>query len=107
LIGWLKEYAKNQGDLVQALAFAEKLFWIRPTVEAYVEMRPLAQPQKQWPGLRTEILESLDQKGQQALLTEIFLEEGRIDQALESLERARGSNLYWGGGFDLKLKVAQ
>ena len=107
LIGWLKEYAKNQGDLVQALAFAEKMFWIRPTVEAYVEMRRLAQPQKQWPGLRTKTLESLDQKGEQALLTEIFLEEGQIDQALESLERARGSNFYWGGGFALKIKVAQ
>jgi uncharacterized Zn finger protein len=106
LIEWLKEYAKNQGDLIQALAFAEKLFWLGPTVAAYVEMHQLSQPQKQWPDLRTQTLESLAQKGEHALLTEIFLEEGKIDQALESLERAKASNRYW-GDFTLQVEVAQ
>ena len=106
LIEWLKEYAKNQGDLIQALAFAEKLFWLRPTVAAYVEMHQLSQPQKQWSDLRTQTLESLAQKGEHALLTEIFLEEGMIDQALESLERAKASNRYW-GDFTLQVEVAR
>ena len=106
LIEWLKEYAKKQGDLVQALAFAEKLFWLRPTVEAYVEVRELAQPQQQWAELRNKTLESLTQKGQHDLLTEIFLEEDLIDRALSLLEIAKKSNRYWGGSA-LQIRVAQ
>ena len=106
LIEWLKECSKNQGDLSQALAFAEKLFWLHPTVPAYVEMHQLTQPQEEWPDLRTKTLESLAQKGEHALLTEIFLEDGKIDQALESLERMKASKHYW-GGLALQVKVAQ
>ena len=106
LIEWLKEYAKKRGDLIQALAFAEKLFWLRPTVEAYVEVRRLAQPQQQWAELRNKTLESLAQKGQHDLLTEIFLEEGLIDRALSSLDIAKKSNRYWGGSA-LQIRVAQ
>ncbi|MBM4427460.1 MAG: hypothetical protein FJ031_09500 [Chloroflexi bacterium] len=106
LIEWLKEYAKKQGDLAQALGFAEKLFWLRPTVEAYVEVRQLAQTQQQWAELRNKTLESLAQKGKHDILTEIFLEEGQIDQALSSLDIAKKSNRYWGGSA-LQLRVAQ
>jgi hypothetical protein len=67
LTEWLKENAKNQGDLIQALAFAEKLFWLRPMVTAYVEMRQLAEPQQQWTDLRTKTLESLVQKREHIL----------------------------------------
>jgi uncharacterized Zn finger protein len=106
LLEWLKEYAKNQGDLIQALAFAEKLFWLRPTVQAYVEMHQLAQSQKKWPDLRAKTLESLAQKGEHALLTEIFLEDGKIDLALESLEQMKASKHYWGDS-TLQVEVAQ
>ena len=106
LIEWLKEYAKNQGDMIQALAFAGKLFWLCPAVAEYVEMRQLAQPQNQWPDLRTKTLEGLAHKMEHVLLTEIYLEEGEIDQALELLERAKASNRYW-GGFSLQVEVAQ
>ena len=106
LIEWLKEYAKTQGDLIQALALVEKLFWLRPTVAAFREMHHLAKPQKQWLDLRIKTLEGLAQKGEHALLTRIFLEEGRIDQALEALERAKASNRYW-GDFTLQVEVAQ
>ena len=102
----VKEYAKTQGDLIQALALAEKLFWLRPTVAAFREMHQLAQPLKQWPDLRKKTVESLAQKGEHALLTRIFLEEDKIDQALEALERAKASNRYW-GDFTLQVDVAQ
>ena len=106
LIEWLKEYSKNLGDLSQALAYAEKLFWLHPMVPAYAEMHQLAQSQKKWPDLRAKTLESLAQKGEHALLTEIFLEEGKIDLALESLERMKASKHYWGSS-TLQLEVAQ
>ncbi len=106
LVEWLKENAKKQGDLIQALAFAEKLFWLRPTVAIYVEMRQLAQPQNQWPNLRTKTLEGLAQKREHDLLTRIFLEESNVDQAIESLERVKESNRYW-GDFTLQVEVAR
>lgn len=105
LMVWLKDYATKQGDLAQALTFAEKLFWLRPTVDAYVEMRQLAQPQQQWADLRNKTLESLAQKGRHDLLTEIFLEEGLIDQALSSLDMAKKPH-YFLEGFDLQVRVA-
>ncbi|MBA4379666.1 MAG: hypothetical protein C0393_03090 [Anaerolinea sp.] len=106
LIEWLKAYAKEQGDLTEALALAEKLFWLRPSAAAYVEMRQLAQPQQQWPDLRAKTLASLAQKGEHALLTQIYLEECEIDRALESLERAKASSRYW-GGVSLQVEVAE
>ena len=106
LIEWLKEYAKKRGDLVQALAFAEKLFWFRPTLGAYVEMRQLAQPQQQWADLREKTLKSLLQKDQHDLLTEVSLDEKEIDLALASLDRAKSANRYWGAS-ELQVKVAQ
>ena len=69
-------------------------------------MRQLAQPQNQWSDLRPKTLEGLAQKKEHVLLTEIYLEEGEIDLALESLERAKASNRYW-GGFSLQVEVAQ
>jgi uncharacterized Zn finger protein len=106
LTEWLKDYAKRQGNLPEASVLAEKLFWMRPAVEAYVEMRDLAKPLEQWQDLRAKTLASLAQKGDHSLLTEIYLEEGEIDQALASLERAKASNRYWGDQ-SLQVSVAQ
>ncbi len=106
LTGWLKEYAKGQGNLPEALTLAEKLFWLRPSVDAFVEIRQLAKPQKQWQNLRAKTLTSLAQKGDYSLLTNIYLEEDEIDRALESLERAKASSRYW-GDHSLQEKVAQ
>ena len=83
LTEWRKEYAKNRGDLSEALELAEKLFWMRPTMAAYEDIRQLAQPLNRWPDLRIRILESLGQAAKFVLLTEIFLEEGEIDRAIE------------------------
>ncbi|MDI6769104.1 MAG: SWIM zinc finger family protein [Anaerolineales bacterium] len=106
LTEWLKDYAKRQGNLLEALELAEKLFWLRPSVPAYAEIRRLATPRKQWPDLRAKTLASLADKGQYNLLTEIYLEESEIDRALESLERAKASSRYW-GGFSLQVEVAE
>ena len=54
-------------------------------------MRQLAQPQKQWPDLRPKTLEGLAQKKEYMLLTEIYLEDGEIDQALEFVGTGKGS----------------
>lgn len=95
LTGWLKEHAKKKGDLKQALAYAEQEFWQHPQVSMYVEMRQLAAGLEGWLALRTKTLERIAQTKDDRLLIEIFLEEGEIDQALETLERVRASPRLW------------
>jgi uncharacterized Zn finger protein len=96
LTHWLREHAQKKGDLRQAVAYAEKEFWQRPEVSLYIGMRKLAADLGEWPELRAKMLDRLSQSGKYRLLTEIFLEEGEIDLALESLERDKASARYWG-----------
>ena len=106
LTGWLKAYAEKQGDFAQALDLAGKLFWMRPSIENYTEMRWLAEPLGQWQELRAETLDRLAKKGDYSFLTEIYLEEEQIDPALASLEKARSASR-WGISNALQLQVAE
>jgi uncharacterized Zn finger protein len=87
LTAWLKARAEERGDLVTALAFAEAFFWQRPSTAAYAEMKKLAEQLEQWTPVRAKCLGRLKQEGNLALLTEIYVLEGEIDRALETLER--------------------
>jgi uncharacterized Zn finger protein len=106
LPGWLKAYAEKQGDFAQALDLASNLFWMRPSLEEYIEMRRLAEPMGQWQKLRSETLDRLAKKGEYRFLTEIYLEEGEIDPALVSLEKAKSASR-WGVSDSLQLQVAE
>jgi uncharacterized Zn finger protein len=106
LPGWLKAYAEKLGDFIQALDFAGKLFWMRPSVEAYSELRRLAEPLGKWQELRAETLDQLTKKGEYSLLTRIYLEEGQIDLALASLENARSASR-WGISDSIQMQVAE
>jgi len=104
---WLKERAREQGDLAEALALAETLFWQRPDVTGYQELRDLARLLERWDELRTAILARLAGDERYHLLTEVHLEEGKVDRALETVEQVRGSAWGgWGGG-QLSIRVAQ
>ena len=114
---WLKEQARERGDLAEALTLAETLFWQRPAVSGYQELRDLALrpfdsaqgrllPLGRWDELRTAILARLTDDEQYRLLTEIHLEGGKVDRALETLEQVRASAWGWRGG-PLSIRVAQ
>jgi uncharacterized Zn finger protein len=62
-----------------------------------------------WETLQAEILSRLSRQNQHALLTEIYLKEGQIDQALESIRRvASGASATWGmSQSPLLIRVAQ
>lgn len=87
LIVWLKERAQEQGDLAEALVLAETLFWERPAAPGYQELRDLACSLRRWDELRAAILARLADEEKYHLLTEIYLEEGEVDRALESVEK--------------------
>jgi uncharacterized Zn finger protein len=88
---WLKEYAILMGDLSEALALSMHLFWLRPSLAEYQEMKMLAVQLDSWLGLRSETLEKLSENKSYNLIVEIYLDEGEIDLALEALERARSA----------------
>jgi len=86
---WLKERAQARGDLAEALTLAETLFWQYPDVRGYQELRELARLVERWDELRAAILTRLTDAGKHHLLTEIYLEDGDVDRALETLEQMR------------------
>jgi uncharacterized Zn finger protein len=105
---WLMDYAIEQGDLPEALALAQRLFWMRPSLTEYLEMKKLAIQLSKWLELRIETLEALSKNKQFGLLVEIYLEEGEIDLALEALEQARTAARHrWDFPYSLELQVAK
>ena len=106
---WLKQRAIEQGDSSEALNWAQKLFWQRPARDGYEEVKALSQDLGTWETLQAEILSRLSRQNQHALLTEIYLKEGQIDQALESIRRvASGASATWGmSQSPLLIRVAQ
>lgn len=105
---WLKDYAIQQGDLSEALVLTTRLFWLRPSLDEYLEMRKLAINLNRWGELRAETLEQLSKKKQFGLLVEIYLAESEIDLALEALEQARTETRHrWGYSYSLELQVAE
>jgi GNAT superfamily N-acetyltransferase len=108
LIEWLKDWAKAQGDLEQALSLMETLFWNYPSLAGYREYKNLAQTSARWEGaegLGAVIRARLTEASKYALLTEIHLEEGEIDGALEMLGRVRIASR--GLGQPLRIQVAR
>jgi uncharacterized Zn finger protein len=104
LPGWLKKHALARGDLNGAWAIAERQFWQRPNQGGYQELRDLGQQLGGWEARRGRILARLGDEGQHALLTEIHLQEGEPDRALEALGPVLSSS---GGGGELALRVAE
>ena len=105
LTAWLKARAEERGDPVAALAFAETFFWQRPSTSAYAEVKRLAEPIEPWTPVRARCLGRLNQEGNLALLTEIYVLEEEIDRALEVLEQYSRQHR-WGTN-TLALRVAQ
>lgn len=103
---WLKQRAAKRGDASEALAWAQQLFWQHPALDGYEEVKALSKTLRTWETLQSEILARLSKQNQHALLTEIYLKEGQVDQALKSVERV--ANGAWGMYHSpLLIRVAQ
>jgi hypothetical protein len=110
LIQWLKERLAERQDFAAALPLEEKLFWQRPDTTIYQQLKALAQKAGQWPRVQTEMLRQLEQKGNYILLTQIYLLENKVEQALATLPLTKGYGLGWGytsGPKPLSIQVAE
>jgi uncharacterized Zn finger protein len=103
LVRWLIERASLRGDLAKALALAERLFWMSPQVEHYVEMRKLASTLDRWDELHARTLSRLKKEKQYSFLTSLYVNEGEIGLALKTLEEVPQT---WGIS-QLQIEVAE
>jgi uncharacterized Zn finger protein len=116
-IAWLKSHYRTTGDLEAALSLTETHFWRYPNLNEYREVKELAQALGRWEAQRDAIRKRLLKDKQLALLTQVHLEEGEVDRALETLEKLeRPQAQAWGGyggygyayaGDGLKIQVAR
>lgn len=105
LTEWLKNVARERGDLAEALALCEALFWQNPTLARYDELMRLAQQHHSWAELRPQLLARLADEGKYTLLTELHLQANEIEQALETLPMVVGWGVY--SEVPLSIRVAQ
>ena len=92
LAEWLKERHKERGETAQAHALARQLLERRPHLAGYQEVRELSGQLGVWEELRPQLLAGWSAAKEYHLLTDIHLEEGEIDLALESVkDRGPGS----------------
>lgn len=87
ILDWLKKRYKEQGNTSAALALAQKLFQMHAELSNYQEVRCLAQKVGDWEKLRIHLLSDIASRKEYNLLTKIYLDEGEIDQALETVKR--------------------
>ena len=115
---WLRDRAREAGELDEALALTEKLFWRAPSAALYAELRGLAEPLGTWEKLRQGVLAHLTSDGHHALVTALHVDEGQVDEALAALARVNAPSVTagggWGGwgaaaydGFSLRVRVAR
>ena len=93
LAAWLKERHKEREEWAEALVLAQQLLQQRPYLAGYQEIREIARQLGVWQELQLELLAAWRAAQQFSLLTEIYLEEGEIEQALK-LAKARKSRSY-------------
>lgn len=97
LLVWLIKQAEARRDQNEVLSLTEALFWQRPSLDNYKALKNHAQPLSRWESIQADILSRLSESQNYALLTEIHLEEGDIDRALETLALAnRHRRRQWG-----------
>ncbi len=98
---WLSEKYLLYGKAKQALNIELARFQANPDDATYRSVHLAAQaagePEEVWPGLRPQLIQTLEQQSRWGALVTIYLDEGEVDQALAALaemERAPRTSLY-------------
>lgn len=107
LVRWLRDQAEARGDLEMALLLARRAYDATQAIENYRALRAIAKKLNRWDVLRDAIFRRVRQSGDWAALTELQLEEGEIDDALETVERVSDrADPQYSAALTLRLKVA-
>jgi uncharacterized Zn finger protein len=91
LSAWLASYRAALGDPAAALSAAIERLETKPSLIAYQEVRRLSQLANSWDQLSVRLHKELQEKDPD-LLRQIFLEEGRIEEAIALLPPMKSSD---------------
>ena len=80
-------HVAERGELAEALALAKRLLGQHPGLAEYREVRELSRRLGIWQESRSELLAQWATARQYDLLTDVYLEEGEIDQALKLVKQ--------------------
>jgi uncharacterized Zn finger protein len=103
LLTWLKTYAEKEGDFSEALQLSLQLFQTHKNLSTYQNIRSVAQKGNTWEKVRCNLIDELTKEKQYRVLTEIYLDEKKIDKALETQEKIQKD---WLSPIHLRSKVA-
>lgn len=98
---WLHDYYAQQKDWPSALKWALHIFRAWPQLSGYQRVRQAVTQSGAWDEVRAQLLEEIQLAGNYTLLTEIYLDEGHIDSALEAFantQKPRSKPQDWGWG---------
>lgn len=84
---WLRDRASERGDDGAALTLTKALFDMLKDPSLYDEVKALAEKLGRWSQLRPQIIGQLERDRRFALLTQIYLREGKIAEALASVRQ--------------------
>lgn len=106
---WLRERARARGDWAEVIKLTEALFWSQLRLEDYRELKELVREHGSWAAKRDLLLRRLEQEGKYRLLTEIYLEEGEVEQALVTVRQITSPYPMFNAvpNLDLQLRVAE
>lgn len=91
----------------EAMTLARRLFWHRPTLAGYRELKALARPLGRWTELRTTLIARLDEERRHVLSIEIYLQEGEVDGALKTLQKMDSTSARLRADDELMARVAE
>lgn len=100
---WLRDYCKKNRDFSFALEFSQKLFKMHSSFSEYKKTRGIAKEAGAWNDIRPLLFDQLKNEKEHSLITEIYLDEGEIDNALQAVKNISRAN-FWGE--DMREKVA-
>ena len=85
---WLCDYHQKRNEYSQALKFKEQIFWRQTYLDSYLETEVLAKKTNDWLATKERLLADLYKRGKYKLLTEIYLHDKNIAEAIKTLEQA-------------------
>lgn len=103
LLEWLIKIAQKRGNKEEILQFSQQLFWLRPSLVGYTDVKEAAVNVGTWSDLRPPLMTRLTKASKHELITEIHIVENQIKDALKTLRKTRQSWGYSG----LATKVAR
>ena len=107
LYEWLKKHAREQGQLTKLFEVTQQMFLRWPNWSGYQEVKKLAHHFGRWDTLRPNIIAHLYEKRRFELLSEIYLSEQDVDQALATVVKIADNGLPFGGDEKWLVQVAQ